>query len=115
MTFREANGRYQRQDYQQAAAKYEETLAHNPTDPQLLTSYFFLGNSYDNLYKPSRKGEADNDELLTKAVENYKKAAEARATTYPNESRRSRCSTRRGVRPGKAERPVTAGADTAAR
>ena len=40
------------------------------------TAYFFLGNSYDNLYKPARKGEADNDAMLTKAIENYKIAAE---------------------------------------
>lgn len=39
-------------------------------------AYFFLGNSLDNQYKPSRKGEADNDALLNKAVENYKLAAE---------------------------------------
>jgi tetratricopeptide (TPR) repeat protein len=45
-----------------AVEKYEETLAQNPTDPQLLTSYFFLGNSYDNLYQPSRRGTAENDE-----------------------------------------------------
>jgi hypothetical protein len=32
-------------------------------------SHFFLGNSYDNLYKPSKKGEADNDALLQKAVD----------------------------------------------
>ena len=39
-------------------------------------AYFFLGNSYDNLYKPARKGEAENDAFLTKAIENYKLAAE---------------------------------------
>ncbi len=44
------------------------------------TAYFFLGNSYDNLYKPARKGEADNDALLTKAIENYKTFGRARVT-----------------------------------
>jgi tetratricopeptide (TPR) repeat protein len=39
-------------------------------------SHFFLGNSYDNLYKPSKKGESDNDALLQKAVDHYSKAAE---------------------------------------
>jgi tetratricopeptide (TPR) repeat protein len=76
MAFREANGHYQAGEYKEAIVKYEETLGHNPTDPQLLTSYFFLGNSYDNMYAPSRAGQPANDELLTKAVENYKKAAE---------------------------------------
>lgn len=76
MKFREANGHYQAQDWRAAVTSYEETLAYNPTDPQLQTSYFFLGNSYDNLFQPSRRGQAPNDELLNKAVENYKKAAE---------------------------------------
>jgi tetratricopeptide (TPR) repeat protein len=76
MSFREANGHYQAQDWKAAVTAYEETLSKNPTDPQLLTSYFFLGNSYDNQYQPSRRGQPENDMLLTKAVENYKKAAE---------------------------------------
>jgi tetratricopeptide (TPR) repeat protein len=65
---------YAQQDYARAAQKYEETIANDPNQNQ---AYFFLANSYDNLYKPSRKGEALNDSYLTKAVENYKKAAEA--------------------------------------
>jgi tetratricopeptide (TPR) repeat protein len=73
MALRDAVKYYQRQDYKQAAAKYEEALASNP---ELGDAYFYLGNSYDNQYKPSRKGEADNDALLTKAVENYQKAAD---------------------------------------
>jgi tetratricopeptide (TPR) repeat protein len=73
MALRDAVKYYQRQDYRQAAEKYEEALKSNP---DLGDAYFYLGNSYDNLYKPSRKGEADNDALLTKAVENYQKAAE---------------------------------------
>ena len=40
------------------------------------SAYFFLGNSYDNLYKPSKKGDAENDALLTKAVNNYQRGAE---------------------------------------
>ena len=79
MSFREANGLYQAQDWEGAAEKYEETLAKNPTDPQLLTSYFFLGNSYDNQFQSGRRGQPANDALLTKAVENYKKAVEVSA------------------------------------
>ena len=73
MAFKDANGLYQQQDYRKAAEKYEEALA---ADPNLTAAYFFLGNSYDNLYKPARRGEAANDQLLTKAIDNYKKAAE---------------------------------------
>jgi tetratricopeptide (TPR) repeat protein len=71
--FKSANQAYQAQDYKKAADFYEETIV---ADPNLNAAYFFLGNSYDNQYKPSRKGEAANDELLTKAVDNYQKAAE---------------------------------------
>jgi len=42
----------------------------------LIVAYFFLGNSYDNLFKPSRVGEAENDAYLQKAIQNYKLAAE---------------------------------------
>jgi tetratricopeptide (TPR) repeat protein len=74
MAFRDANTLYSGQDYRGAAAKYEEAIA---ADPNLTEAYFFLGNSYDNLYRPARRGEAANDELLTKAVSNYKRAAES--------------------------------------
>ncbi len=76
MSFREGNGLYQTQDWQAAAEKYEEVVAANPTDPQMLTSYFFLGNSYDNQYAPGRTDDPANDALLIKAIDNYKKAAE---------------------------------------
>jgi len=72
--FKAANAAYQAQDYKKAATLYEEALAANPN---LAQAYFFLGNSYDNQFKPSRKGEADNDVMLTKAVEYYQKAADA--------------------------------------
>ena len=71
--FKEANLLYQQQDYKRAAEKYEEVVAN---DPAMSTAYFYLANSYDNLYKPSRKGEAENDAYLTKAVEAYRKAAD---------------------------------------
>ncbi len=72
--FKDANGLYGAQDYKKAAARYEDALK---LDPNLTAAYFFLGNSYDNMYKPSHKGEAENDAYLAKAVENYRKAAQA--------------------------------------
>ncbi len=79
--FKDANTAYQAQNYTEAAARYAEVIADPQTaaDPNLVHAYFFLGNSYDNLYKPARKGEAENDALLTKAIENYKLAAEKEA------------------------------------
>lgn len=81
MAFKDGNTLYQQQDYRKAAQKYEETLtacsSDGPcTDPVLSAAYFYLANSYDNLYKPVRRGEADNDALIQKAIDNYKLASE---------------------------------------
>ena len=72
-SFKDANLLYTQQDYKKAAALYEEAIKN---DPSMSVAYFYLANSYDNLYKPSRKGEAANDEYLTKAIEYYKVASE---------------------------------------
>jgi tetratricopeptide (TPR) repeat protein len=74
--FKDANTMYQAQNYREAVTKYEEAIAAAPDSEEAITAYFFLGNSYDNLYKPARKGEAENDAFLTKAIENYKISAE---------------------------------------
>jgi tetratricopeptide (TPR) repeat protein len=82
MAFKDGNQLYQQQDYRGAAAKYEETLASckdasgSCTDPKLTYAYFFLGNSYDNQFRPARRGEETNDAMLTKAIDNYKKSTE---------------------------------------
>jgi tetratricopeptide (TPR) repeat protein len=79
--FQDANKLYQGQDYRAAAAKYEEVIAEcrgsepECKDERLTPAYFFLGNSYDQQYRAVKKGEAENDALMNKAVENYKKAA----------------------------------------
>ncbi len=75
--FKEANLLYQQQDYKRAAEKYEEVVGN---DPAMSTAYFYLANSYDNLYKPSRKGEAQNDEYLKKAIDGYRKCADGAQT-----------------------------------
>jgi tetratricopeptide (TPR) repeat protein len=72
MTFKEANEAYQAKNYAKAAQLYEQTLQNNPDLPQV---YFFLGNSYDNQYKPGLKSP-DNEEKLTKAIQNYELAAD---------------------------------------
>jgi tetratricopeptide (TPR) repeat protein len=72
MAFKDANQLYQRQDYRAAAEKYEEAITANP---DLTEAYFFLGNSYDNQFRPARRGEATNDQLIDKAISNYKIAA----------------------------------------
>lgn len=74
--FKEANTLHQAQNFREAAAKYEAAIAASPESAEAVTAHFFLGNSYDNLYKPARKGEAENDALLAKAIEHYRISAE---------------------------------------
>jgi len=74
MAFKDANAAYQSQDYKKAVDKYQEALGYNPN---LAVAYFYLANSYDNLYRPTRKGEAENDANIQRAVEYYTKATES--------------------------------------
>ncbi|HVL67268.1 MAG TPA: tetratricopeptide repeat protein [Vicinamibacterales bacterium] len=71
--YKEANDLYKASKWADAAAKYEYVLQQDPSRTEV---YFFLGNSYDNAYRPGRKGEPENDAYLQKAIENYRKAAE---------------------------------------
>lgn len=76
-SFKDANALYSAQDWKGAAAKYEDAIATNPDiNTNGVTPYFFLANSYDNLYKPTRAGEPENDAYMQKAIDNYKKSAE---------------------------------------
>jgi len=73
MALKDGHTAYQQQDYRGAVEAYEKAIAADPTQTE---AFFYLGNSYDNQFRPTRRGEPANDLLLEKAVENYKKAAE---------------------------------------
>jgi tetratricopeptide (TPR) repeat protein len=73
--FKSANQAYTQQDWKRAAGLYEDAIGSFP-DLEHGQPYFYLGNSYDNQFKPSKKGEAENDGLMTRAVGNYQKAAD---------------------------------------
>ena len=77
--FKDGNKAYAASDWRVAVAKYEEAEQLAATDPACQwcpAIHFYLANSYDNLYRPARKGDAANDALLMKAVEQYKLASE---------------------------------------
>ena len=81
--FQDANALYKKGEYSRAAQRYTDAVTLNP---DLGFAYFFLGNSYDNLYKPGRRGEPENDANLPKAAENYRLAVEKMsASTDPKE------------------------------
>ena len=82
--FKDANTLYQQQEYKRAAALYEQAVA---ADPNMGQAYFFLANSYDNLYKPSLKGQPDNDAYINKAVQDYRLAAQKLPTTDPTDAK----------------------------
>src|SRR5215204_3168917 len=80
MAFKEANTFYAAQNYAAAARKYEEAVAQGCTDSgcnpaELAYSYFYLGSSYENMYRPG-KDDPKNKEYLSKALSYYQKAAE---------------------------------------
>ena len=74
---KDANELYMKQDWRGAAEKYAEAIELNPENGDL---YFYLGNSFDNMYRPTRRGEPNNDSYLEKAIANYRLGSE-RATT----------------------------------
>jgi tetratricopeptide (TPR) repeat protein len=80
--FKDANDSYRRQDYKQSAQLYDQALLANPN---LNAAYFYLGNSYDNLWKPSQKGNPANDALLQKAADNYRTSAERLTGDKPDD------------------------------
>jgi tetratricopeptide (TPR) repeat protein len=80
--YKDANELYKKNDFRGAAAGYEEVLRLNPDF--FGSTYFFLGNSYENMYKPAHKGEAENDGYLTKAAANYELAVQKTKPTDPD-------------------------------
>ena len=59
--FKDGNKAYAASDWRVAVQKYEEAeklTAGDATCEWCPAIYFYLGNSYDNMYRPARKGEA---------------------------------------------------------
>lgn len=81
--FKDGNKQYAGSHWKEAADHYEETVRLDPNtavntcgDGGPGCVYFYLANAYDNMYRPTRKGEPANDQLLEKAIANYKLASE---------------------------------------
>src|SRR6266567_2939761 len=77
--FKDGNLAYGQKDWRKAAADYERVVQNEDAFaryPQLATAYFFLGNSYDQLYKPAKQGDPTNDAYIQKAIADYRKAAD---------------------------------------
>lgn len=71
--FQDANKLYQKADYEAAAARYEDSIRHNP---DLGFAYFFLGHSHEQLYKPGKQGDPANMKHLEEAAKYYRIAVD---------------------------------------
>ena len=76
--FQDANAMYKKADYKGAVERYEDSIRFNP---ELGFAYFFLGNSYDQMYRPAKKGDKENDNYLQLAAQHYRTAIDKLATT----------------------------------
>jgi len=85
-----ANAAYKQQDYKAASDLYQKTVE---VDPNQAVAYFYLANSLDQQFKPSKKGDPANDDLLNKAAQNYQTAAEKLAASEkPDDKKLSKLS-----------------------
>ena len=81
--FQDANKLYMKTDYPAAIERYKDAIRLNP---DLGFAYFFLGNSYDQMYKPTRRGDPENDKNLVEATKQYELAIQKLAgATSPKE------------------------------
>jgi predicted Zn-dependent protease len=69
--FKDGTEAYKKSDFAKAAQKFQESIDNNGEQGIV---YFFLANSYDQMFKASHKGEPANDAYMAKAVENYQAA-----------------------------------------
>jgi tetratricopeptide (TPR) repeat protein len=69
--FKDGTEAYKKSDFATAAKRFQESINFK-SDEGLV--YFYLANSYDQMFKPSHKGEPENDAYMAKAVENYQAA-----------------------------------------
>src|SRR5580765_6244735 len=69
--FKDGSEAYKKSDFAKASSLFEESVKYLGDQGVV---YFFLANSYDQQWKPSRKGEPANDAFMDKAVKNYELA-----------------------------------------
>ena len=83
---------YARQEYARAAELYEAVIAADPTNASGIygQAYFFLANSYDNLWNANRRNDPANQRLLENAAANYQRAIEILQRSIPIEAKLSR-------------------------
>jgi tetratricopeptide (TPR) repeat protein len=82
--FKDGLTEYEKGNYRAAVEDFDRAVGFNP---EFGYTYFYLGNSYDNQFRPGRKGEPENDAYLPKAVENYRLAIDKLASATDEQGR----------------------------
>jgi tetratricopeptide (TPR) repeat protein len=78
--FKEANKKYEEEDYREAIPVYERALQHRP---DMAAARFYLASAHQALYRPTSKS-AENREHLDIAVREYKQALADNPGGTPN-------------------------------
>lgn len=69
--FKDGTEAYKKSDFAKAAEEFQISVENNSEQGIV---YFYLANSYDQMFKPSKKGDPTNDGYMLKAVQNYQMA-----------------------------------------
>jgi tetratricopeptide (TPR) repeat protein len=78
--FKDGNKAYKEEDFKKAIPEYEQAVAKKPDFPE---AWFYLGSSYNALFRPG-KADAANEANLDKAIEAYKKSLEVNPADTDN-------------------------------
>jgi tetratricopeptide (TPR) repeat protein len=70
--FKDGNKEYTSENFKRAVTHYERAVE---LDPSLTEAWFYLGSSYQAMYRPG-KDSPENKELLQKSIDAYKKSLE---------------------------------------
>jgi tetratricopeptide (TPR) repeat protein len=81
MAFKDGNKNYKEENFRVAIEEYSEAVQLKPDFPE---AHFFLGSSYQALYRPGKE-DAENAQRLEKAIEHYGKSLEFNKSGTPNQ------------------------------
>lgn len=70
--FKDGNKAYREENYRKAVEAYSTAIQH---DPEMAEAYFYLGSSYQALYRPGKE-TPENKQNLDQAIANFKLALE---------------------------------------
>jgi tetratricopeptide (TPR) repeat protein len=81
IAFKDANKAYRDENFKKAIPLYEKAVA---TDPNFAEAHFYLGSSYQALYRPG-KDDPENKANLEKAIASYQKSLEVNKAETENQ------------------------------